>query len=144
MGMENIYFLHVTKFLLSQNLLNHPWEGTRTQRKLNRPDESIVWGQVKTIYIHMAVMEVHGDKSDIVHLALVLLLLSYYSMLFGVDCRTCERRCKYNLLLTLSFSQEGYQGLTEHLNLPKNLHEAEETGNNMRRVAACGGSWAGS
>lgn len=28
----------------------------------------------------------------------------------------------------LSFGQEGYQGLTEPLNLPKNLHEAEETG----------------
>lgn len=63
MGTENIYFLHVTKFLLSQNSLNPPWEGTRTQRKLNRPDESIVWGQVKTIYIHMTVMEVHGDSS---------------------------------------------------------------------------------
>lgn len=44
----------------------------------------------------------------------------------------------------LSFDQEGYQSLTEHLNLPKNLHEAEETGKNMRRAAACSGSWAGS
>lgn len=44
----------------------------------------------------------------------------------------------------LSFGQEGYQGLSEHLNLAKNLHEAEEPGKNMRRASACSGSWAGS
>lgn len=44
-----------------------------TQRKLKRCDESIVLGHVKTIYIHIAVMEVHGDKSDVVCLALELL-----------------------------------------------------------------------
>lgn len=59
--MENISFLPVIKFLLSQNSLNLLWERTRTQRILKRPDESITWGHVKTIYIHMAVMEVHGD-----------------------------------------------------------------------------------
>lgn len=87
--MENISFLPVIKFLLSQNSLNLLWERTRTQRILKRPDESIMWGYVKTIYIHMAVMEVHGDKSHIVHLALVLLLpLGYCNIVFGVDCRT--------------------------------------------------------
>lgn len=103
-----------------------------TQRKLKRPDEIIVWGQVKTIYIHMAVMEVHGDKSDIVHLALVLVPFNDFNMVFGIDCRTHWRSIyiillQYNLLLTLSFGQEGYQVLSEHLNLPKNLHEDEET-----------------
>lgn len=126
MGMENVSFLQVIKFLLSQNSLNLLWGRTRTWRTLRRPEESIVWSQVNTIYIHMAVMEVHGDKSDIAHLALVS--LSYCNIVFGVDCRRHWRRCKYNLLSTLRFGQGGYQGLTEHLNLPRNSHEAEETG----------------
>lgn len=138
--MENIYFLHVIKFLLPWNALSLLWERTVTQRKLKRTDESIVWGQVTTIYICMSVMEVHGDKSEIVHLALVLLPLSYCNMVLGVDCRTLERSCKYNFLLMLSSGQEGYQGLTEHLNLPKNLHEAKKTGKNMRRAPSCSGS----
>lgn len=142
MRMENFSLFHVIKFLLSQNSWNLLWERTMTQRKLKRPDEIIVWGQVKTIYIHMAVMEVHGDKSDIVHLALVLVPFNDFNMVFGIDCRTHWRSIyiillQYNLLLTLSFGQEGYQVLSEHLNLPKNLHEDEETRKKKHEKGCC-------
>lgn len=88
MGVENIYFLYVIKFLLLQNSLNLLWERTKTQRNLKRPDGNIVWGQLKTIYVHMAVREIHGDKSDRVHLALVLLPPSYCNMVFRIERRT--------------------------------------------------------
>lgn len=39
----------------------------------------------------------------------------------------------------LSSGQEGCQGLTEHLNLRKNLHEAEETG--KRHEKSCCLQW---
>lgn len=50
------------------------------QRKLKRTDDSIVWGHAKTICICKS-----GDKSDKVHVSLVLLPLSYCNMVLEVE-----------------------------------------------------------